>query len=45
MKIIWTTDEARCPFCDSELYALAVHKIMTEGGKCTSCGKFIEKDD
>ena len=45
MKIVWRTDEARCPFCDSEIYALAVYDIMKNGGKCTNCGKFIEKDD
>ena len=45
MKIVWRLNEARCPFCDSELYSLAVHEIMMKGGKCTSCGKYIEKDD
>ena len=45
MKIVWKKNEARCPYCDSELYALSVYEIMTKGAKCNFCGKFIEKDD
>ena len=45
MKIKWLNDEARCPVGDSEIYALAVYDIMKNGGKCSNCGKYIERDD
>ena len=44
MKIKWNVEEARCPFCDAEIYALDVYRIMKEGGKCAFCGEWIEKE-
>ena len=44
MKIIWREVDAICPFCKSELYGPIVFTIMKEGGKCTNCGEWIEKE-
>jgi len=37
-----TFGEARCPWCNCELYAMAVSHYMTKGADCHNCGRYIK---